>query len=182
MSMSHARFQSIFNGQTTIAQKVYYAVPQQDEWSPEQIATELGRTGVTPDMRILQGCLKALVEAGLVNRTGKLGAYEYQREPVREPRAKVTVLTITQKEKPEMNPTTIAAAPKSIIETLPANPIDRLGELAQALSHLGEQMKMIGSQIADTAIEIQQQMESESDQLKKVKQLGELMKSLGIAA
>lgn len=58
-------------GQTGIAKKVYECVPISEPWRSFQVLTALrNMTGSTPDVRIVQGCLRDLVDSGLIRRTG----------------------------------------------------------------------------------------------------------------
>ena len=89
-------------GQTGIAKKVYECVPISEPWRSFQVLTALrNMTGSTPDVRIVQGCLRDLVDSGLIRRTGtdhyqriqvekktkpqepKMGEPEEDRNPVR---------------------------------------------------------------------------------------------------
>lgn len=66
--MNHQRAMSVLDNQTTLAQKVFKAVPMQDWWSVHQISAELARqTGQTQTRVTLGGCLRTLKDAGLID-------------------------------------------------------------------------------------------------------------------
>lgn len=67
MSLSPAQYQSKLDSQSAIARKVLSAVPINEAWPRTQIHTELHRaTQSSIEGRTVDGCLKSLVEAGLV--------------------------------------------------------------------------------------------------------------------
>lgn len=68
--MQHSRAQSVLQGQSKMAQRVFAAVPMQSFWTVEQIIQEMKRLESIPQRpgEVL-GCLRCLVDAGLVNET-----------------------------------------------------------------------------------------------------------------
>lgn len=68
--MQHARAMNILDGQTNLAQKVFAAVPMQEFWSVQQISAEMFRLeSHNLSKGEITGCLRTLVDAGLVNET-----------------------------------------------------------------------------------------------------------------
>lgn len=53
--MNEARFSSIHRGLSSVAQKVYAAVPIADEWAIEAVRRELTRKGHTIDLHTIRG-------------------------------------------------------------------------------------------------------------------------------
>lgn len=113
-------------GQTGIAKKVYECVPISEPWRSFQVLTALrNMTGSTPDVRIVQGCLRDLVDSGLIRRTG---TDHYQR---------IQVEKKTKPQEPKMG------EPAKKIETQSepkrsASPLEMLGELANELAGMAE--------------------------------------------
>lgn len=71
--MQHDRALSILSGQSNLARRVFEAVPKQDFWSVLQISNEMHRMephGLTKGE--ITGCLRCLVDAGLVAEAGAL--------------------------------------------------------------------------------------------------------------
>lgn len=110
--MSAARLKQLEAGQTSMARKVLDAVPKAEIWSIAQITTELGRVGNNMTRSVVEGCLRTLVEAGLVQElqggfrrvaarpepqpvastTIKLASVPTQEAPVQTPMEKLVVL------------------------------------------------------------------------------------------
>lgn len=69
--MNHQRAMSVLDNQTTLAQKVFKAVPIQDWWTVHQIFLEFNRqTGQPQTRQAIGGCLRTLREAGLIDESG----------------------------------------------------------------------------------------------------------------
>lgn len=147
------------SGQTTIAQKVFQAVPVAEAWTAAQISTALNRaTGSRMDQHTLQGCLRALAEAGLVRATehGVL----YQRTPVSAAPAtspKTKEVTVTQPSPPA---TTQPAAP--------ASAIDLLGSLSQ-------KMRALADEVDAAALALEEEQSRSTEGAAKLKQLKALL-------
>lgn len=71
--MQHDRAQNILSGQSNLARRVFEAVPKQDFWTVLQISNEMHRMephGLSKGE--ITGCLRSLVDAGLVAEAGML--------------------------------------------------------------------------------------------------------------
>lgn len=71
--MQHARAMNILEGQTNLARRVFHSVSMQEFWSVGQISNEMNRIekhNLTKGE--ITGCLRTLVDAGLVGETGML--------------------------------------------------------------------------------------------------------------
>lgn len=174
--MSQARFRQRYAGMTSVARKVYGAVPIAQSWTPQQIAAELVRLNVSLEFRVIEGCLRGLTDAGLVAETGK---GQFRREPVREPKP-----LPTPQEEPTMSPKPAAkpaaspdpaAAPAA--KKSPA--LDRLADLAERAAKLAAQVQMLSVDIGDAAIEVQMQVDANEAGAAKLRQLQALLKSIG---
>lgn len=146
-------------GQTGIAKKVYECVPISEPWRSFQVLTALrNMTGSTPDVRIVQGCLRDLVDSGLIRRTG---TDHYQR---------IQVEKKTKPQEPKMG------EPAKKIETQPepkrsSSPLEMLGELANELVGMAEHMKRLSDRIEDVALAVEQERESNAKSMESYRQL-----------
>ncbi len=159
MSMSAAKFQGEYNGLTSVAKKVYEAVPNLEEWGSARILIELKRVGVPMDAKQINGCLDALVRAGLV-REPKPGMFIRQHVKDAPPR-------------PVLVKSGPVEAPTGTGDPMPEEaPIDKL-------SGLSSKLREIADAIDNAAIEIADRISSESEETNKLKQLQKLLKELG---
>lgn len=71
--MNPTRFNALLSQQTSTARKVWSAVPHNVRWQPPKIYGEFKRMNPssTISLSVVQGCLKALVDAGLVKESPK---------------------------------------------------------------------------------------------------------------
>lgn len=71
--MQYTRAMKILDGQTNLARRVFAAVPMQEHWSVGQIANEMNRVEKhNLSKGEITGCLRSLVDAGLVGEAGLL--------------------------------------------------------------------------------------------------------------
>jgi hypothetical protein len=186
--MNEARFNEIHTGLTGIAKKVYGAVPAGEPWSAKQICGEMQRaTGSLPDTRIAIGCLNSLISAGLV-REPKLGQFirvQIKKKAEKGPDPELPAALFIEPEADITVPAGVgkvaASAPAAII-----SPINMLGELsiqlrekASSLRAIAEILEGVAGQIDSSAVEIDDEMNRERDDTKKLKQLQSLLKSIG---
>ncbi|MCO6057327.1 hypothetical protein NG726_11660 [Pseudomonas sp. MOB-449] len=165
--MTPAKQETLMQGQSGIAKKVYECVPIAESWSSFQVMTAMRNlTGSTPDSRIVSGCLSTLVDSGLVKKSGR---DQYQRIPVE------------QKQKPEEPKMTAPAKKQSEVSAVPvrkATPLEMLGELAGEIVGMAEHMKRLAARVEDVALAVEQDRESHSEELGKLRQLQALLKDL----
>jgi hypothetical protein len=170
--MTPAKQEILMQGQNGVAKKVYDCVPIAESWSSFQVMSAMrSLTGSTPDARIVSGCLSRLVDSGLVKKTGR---DSYQRAPVE------------QKQKPE-EPKMPAPAKKQteVSSAAPCNamqrqsaPLEMLSELAGEIVGMAEHLKRLASRVEDVALAVEQERESNSENLEKLRQLQSILKSL----
>lgn len=160
--MNHQRFNSIYEGLSSVCQKVYAVVPIQESWTIQQIRAEADRKaiGVTRDHQVFGGCIHTLVKCGLVNES----------PPGKFRRAKITVKQETEKQpeakEPEVTPQQTKQPAQQALST-----IDRLSVLAL-------QLKKLASEIESAAIEIEEQNAVNAEGRKKLEQLQALLKGV----
>lgn len=165
--MNHARFQSIRQGLSAVAQKVYDATPIAEEWTTNQIHAELARQGANLNHAITQGCLRSLVGSGLVS--------EPQRGLFRRVKVRQPAPGGGSKEKEDSEVAKTATAPAAT-ET---NPIDKLSALAARCRRMMDLQKELAEDIEMAALEIQDHIAKNDEDMQKLKQLQQLLKSLG---
>lgn len=160
--MNEARFSSIFRGLSSVAQKVYAAVPIADEWAIEAVRRELTRKGHTIDMHTIRGCMNTLVDSGLVtepsrgtfSRVAIKEAYKAPPKPIKEAK---------QPEKPAM--------PKQ-------GAIDKLTALSARVRTAMSAMKTLADDIDNAALEIEADILKAGEGAQKYKQLQALLKEM----
>jgi len=160
--LNEARFSSIHRGLSTVAQKVYAAVPIADEWSIEAVRRELTRKGHNIDLHTIRGCMSSLVDSGLVtepsrgtfSRVAIKEAYKAPPKPIKEAK---------QPEKPAM--------PKQ-------GAIDKLTALSARVRTAMSAMKTLADDIDNAALEIEADILKAGEGAQKYKQLQALLKEM----
>lgn len=156
--MKESRARVLLSQHSSVAQKVYAAIPIQDEWSVKAVCSELVRNGFSHDIRTVNGCINSLIASGLV--VEKV-AGKYQRAPIKQ---EVEPLSTTKNEA-----TAAKAAPA----------IDRLCDLSGKFMHLVSSMKAVADELETVALEVAEQIKRGSEDAEKFKQLQQLLKSIG---
>lgn len=161
--MKESRARILLSQQSSVAQKVYAAVPIQDAWDAKSIYAELMRSGFSHDFRIIVGCINSLIGSGLVIEKTK---GFFQRAQTRKENAPVA-----------------AAASKATtspaVQQADKSPIDRLSDLSGAFMKLSAQIKAAADELETVAIELAEQTERSEGDVAKLKQLQQLLKSIG---
>ena len=160
--MNEARFSSIHRGLSTVAQKVYAAVPIADEWAIEAVRRELTRKGHSIDLHTIRGCMSTLVDSGLVaepsrgtfSRVAIKEAHKAPPKPIKEAK---------QPEKPAM--------PKQ-------GAIDKLTALSARVRTAMSAMKTLADDIDNAALEIEADIIKAGEGAQKYKQLQALLKEM----
>lgn len=155
-------------GMTTLARKVYEAVPIEEAWSSASIGAEMSRIGGTvPSLSVLEGCLKALIEGDLVRRIGRS---KYQRAPVR-----VRVETQSETPEPTIEPEeTPVPKPKTAEESA----TDHLGQLAAQARGMAQELLNLADRIDAAALDVVQAIEAARKGDEKLRALRELLKEI----
>jgi len=166
--MNAGRFQSILNGMTSIAIKVFDVVPKGDAWDAYQIHQELVRTGAQRDYRILEGCLKSLVDAGVV---------------IESPRGNFRQVSVHGRAaKPEISMTYANKELRVIVKPAPPaknqSPIERLSALSARVKACMSELHTIQGDIDTAAIEIEEDMAQHAQSAEKLRQLQALLKGI----
>jgi len=174
--MGEGRFNSMYNGLSAVAKKVYDATPIQAPWSTEQIASEVVRLGRNVDFSILVGCLNTLMRAGLVSEPIPR---HFIRQKIRERKPaepRVEPEELIEIETPQTQ-TTITMTAKPTPQ--PKAPIDRIAALAQRARKIAEEARELATDMETAALEIEEQAQVERGEIQKLHQLKSLLKSIG---
>lgn len=174
--MTPAKIASLLQGHTSIARKLFEFVPIAEEWTEFQIASEMRRvTGSAPDLKVARGCLRDLADSGLIRRRNdqfrRAHAPEKPQQKESEMPAAKAVTTMQLKPAVKHEP---QAAP---------SPIEILGDIAGSIVALSKsvagQLQQLASRVEEAAIQIEQGQEANAANLQKLKQLQQLLRSLG---
>lgn len=161
--MNEARFSSIHRGLSTVAQKVYAAVPIADEWAIEAVRRELTRKGHTIDLHTIRGCMSTLVDSGLVTEPSR---GQFSRVAIKEAyKAPAEPKPIKEAKQPE-NP-----MPKQ-------GAIDKLTALSARVRTAMSAMKTLADDIDNAALEIEADILKAGEGAQKYKQLQALLKEM----
>lgn len=163
--MNPTRQQNMVDGLSSTAAKVFEAVPIRDQWDVRQIMLELARQGHRYALDRVSGCLKSLVDQGLIKeyRGGTFKRIDVTKRPaictIREI-SPVTILHPTQqpKEKPD--------------------PMDELARIAMNLRERGKALIEEADAVEAAALEMQQKIEQASGENSKLAQLRNLLKDI----
>lgn len=130
--MTPAKARTKLQSLNAAATKVYDAVPVQEAWTIDDIVRALHRQGASAmAYNIVQGCLKALVESGLVKDT----AGRYQRTEIH----RKTISLIAKTPEPMPAATPAFATPATIAKP---SPLDLLEEAHQKLTDAVEEFEV----------------------------------------
>ena len=161
--MNEARFSSIHRGLSSVAQKVYAAVPIADEWAIEAVRRELTRKGHSIDLHTIRGCMSTLVDSGLVAEPSR---GTFSRVAIKEAyKAPTEPKAVKEAKQPEK------AMPKQ-------GAIDKLTALSARVRTAMSAMKTLADDIDNAALEIEANILEAGEDAQKYKQLQALLKGL----
>lgn len=134
--MNQNKIDRKLGGVTKVAHKVYDCVPRQDAWTANQVMQELKRQGYQYSISSTAGCLKSLIETGLV-REPKPGLFQ-QITPGNKPDHEQPKLVV------DKNPEPVRMTPE-----------EQIDDIAKRLNALAEDGKRINEDAGLMAIELQ---------------------------
>lgn len=153
--LSPQRQHALLDGCTALARKVYAGVPISEPWNLHEIKVELLRQNVTISQHVIAGCLRALVDSGLVR---ELEAQTFIRTPVKnmkEPSMKPKLVTPETQETSSPEPT-----------------------IFEALAAIAVQLRTLADDIDSVALKVNAASEAENAELQKLRQLQSILKSI----
>lgn len=161
--ISASQFEQRHQSLSAIAKKVYQAVPAKTAWSPSFILSEMQRTGSsTRDLRIIEGCLNSLIDAGLVEEPGPR---VFIRAPIKAPKEPPTSVIFSKEE-------LVIEKPQAT-----AKPIEARTPIT-ILSSISVRIKALADELETAALEIEEQIAAKDADAGKLKQLQALLKGL----
>ena len=179
--MKTKEFERLIQGQTSQAKKTYMAVPAQERWTRHQIMAEIKRqTGTEGDVRIVQACLNALCDAGLIKSTEKAGQELYsrtviqprltreQRAELADEKAKLEQELMSYETEPKTqqheNMTTKPTKSLSICaipgDTVLAVPVENSRDSLDVLSEVAAEVHAMGQEFANRLYNLSMRIES----------------------
>lgn len=163
--MNKTRYDAIVDSQSAIARKVLSVVPIQERWNAKQIAAELHRqTHASVERRVVDCCLRMLVDAGLVREHPR---DSYIREMPKDDQPKFRLVKDDPTDHEPMTITQTKTAP----QPEKPNPLDRI---ASATKRLRDAL----SELEDAALEATQAIEAANAQAQQLHQLKQLLKGI----
>lgn len=169
--MNHAKYQQLVEGQSSIAQKVLSVVPFREEWDSRQIRAELFRqTHSAPDLRVVEGCLRKLVDAGLVK---ELPRQLYQRSIPPKPPAPPAPAP------PRPQSKAVQERPVPTSSEIDEQAFDRLARAGASLRDLAAQLAKVANEFEEAALAAQQQIQDERKKSQRFHQLKRLLAEEG---
>lgn len=158
--MNNARQKAIEDSLTGIARKVYEATPLNEQWSAQQICTELFRTGHRTDLHTVSGCLNSLIASGLIREATRNGFTRVAPKP--QPQ----LAAVQEQPQPASEP------------SKPADPLSRLASLAEKARALSGDLKTLATEIESAALDVESRIELEHADTAKLRQLQQILKGL----
>ncbi|MFT2186333.1 hypothetical protein [Pseudomonas putida] len=170
MAMPQAKYTRLLEGQSALAQKVFAAVPIQEPWTTTNIYSALRRSGTAADTRSMRRCLTELKDGGLIREpeTGLFQRISPKNNDVAREKD-------TDMPKPALKAVTGTKATE-------AGALDALASLASEVTliaaEFGQRMKALANRIEEVALTVESEREGNAEQIVKIKQLQQTLKSL----
>lgn len=174
--MNTEKFQRAYSEQTSVARKVFEAVPIKAPWEFKQIMAEIARQhGHSMDVRIARGCLNSLIKSKLV-REPTVDCYIRTeiRDYVAPPAPKVHLAAV--RSIPPVEESIVATPTQLSTEKSPIEALDALKFRAIKLQELAAEL---AADIETVATEAHVYVERSDAEIKQLRQLKSLLKDLG---
>ena len=154
------RVETVLQGCTVLARKVFDAVPIAESWTPSQIRAEMLRQGHSAaNIGAGLGCLGALEDSGLVSEQKGL----WVRCKVREKSLKLI----------ESPP------PKEDVPVASSTALENLSRIAQRLADTAKELQALGAELEVEALRVSADLESKDEASVKLDQLRVILKGIG---
>lgn len=172
--LSDARTEARLNNLSSMARKVYEAIPAAESWSLSFIQSEISRTSSSGrDARTVLGCIRCLIDSGLATEPSR---GQYQRTQRREPKKAAPQPKPQDIDAPDMKNAPTAATPAP---TENPKPIAILSKLATRARGLAKELTILADDLDTSALEIDEGIAASNADNEKLRQLQQLLKSLG---
>lgn len=166
--MNAARLQEAERSLNGAAKKVLDCVPFGDPLSMGRIVGLLAERGQKFDPRVVQGCLAALLDSGLVREAA---AGTYQRVAI--PAKRVTLKVAAPAEPAEAAQAAAGPAPDA-----PRDTLAKLADMAAATRAAAADLTQLADRLDDLAIEVEERIQAVKDRTAKLEQLSALLRDL----
>lgn len=160
--MNAKKFESTYNGLTSVAKKVFDATPISEPWSISNIVTELARNGSHQEHRVVMGAMRDLC--------GRKLAYEVSAGMFR--RVKVEGRPTKPSEIKVAEQRTKTA---DVVSIKP--PATKKGPM-ELLAELATKARQFAEELDNAALEIDQEFQNSEAKSEKLKQLQTLLKNI----
>ena len=163
-AMNAKKFESTYQGLTSIAKKVFDVCPIAEPWPINKIVSEMARQGSNQDHRVVLGAIRDLCGRKLVHEvsTGMYQRIKIEAKPIEK--KSMTESAPTPKAKPA-DVVAIKATPKK------KGPMELLAELASKARQFAEELD-------NAALEIEQEFQNSEAKSEQLKQLKSLLKGI----
>lgn len=160
--MNKRRMETIVSGLNSALRKTFDLVPAESPWTAAQIVDEAKRTGQCATLQDTKGRLAALVDRGVVSEPER---GKFIRTRIRESQQTDTE---DEEEQQQVSIEPQAKQPQS-------------SSVEDDLIGIAEELRGLASRIDNAAVKAAEQMESVSADTKKLRQLQDILKSIGAA-
>lgn len=171
-TLNASRLQAIEAGQTGIARKVLDAVPIAEAWAPAKIMAEVRRHGTNLDLRIFEGCMTSLVDAGLVRQTGG-GAFQRVAAKVRTMTEQADDLVRSVEDYGAPAVAAAAVPPKDAPEL-----IERFERIGAHLRSFAKAFSVMADEIETLALEASEQIAKAGEGDEQLRKLRDVLQGL----
>lgn len=174
--MNEARLNSLINGLSSLAKRVYEAVPTDVAVSVNEVLSVMNRlNGIRYDLNKVQGCLDSLRSSGLLQeKPGRLYIKIARRESAMSQALVAATADLIGKQ--ETKETVVQAKPEVNPEVKKPEPIDRMAALAKRIRDVSAE---IAAEMEDIALQVETAKVKQEGDLSKLRQLQALLKGIG---
>lgn len=173
--MNEARFKAVFNGLSSIAQKVYEAIPAESYYSIKRIHSEVFRLGKNVDQTMLAGVLNTLVKAGLLLEIDQ-GMFSKTKITKKVLSKAQEIEYADTKPVPKQDNKKDIAVPAK--ENKP-NPFDGLREVTLKFMDLAKSINSMAAELDANLAKVEEAIDANKADMEKFKQFQALLKSMG---
>lgn len=180
--MKQSTIDRMLKGQTSVAKKVYSAVPINEAWPVKQVLTELGRLQISMDHRRVAGCLNTLKESGLIKEPNKgefirVTANKHPIHPEIPETHQGAVIPVAQTGVIVDNGPLFEDKTKETPMTK-RDPMDTISGLTEKMRDIAGSMTALADEFDDVACELAESVTMSVKDAEKLQQLKGLLKAL----
>lgn len=166
--MNAKKFESTYQGLTSVARKVFDVTPIAEPWPINKIVSELARTGSNQDHRVVLGAIRDLCGRKLVHEVS-IGMYQ---------RIKIEQKPKPVEAKPMAEPKPIAEAKPKTADVLTIKATQKKKGPMELLADLASKARQFAEELDNAALEIEQEFQNSEAKSEQLKQLKSLLKGI----